>query len=182
MASVFNFAGTQFASFTYTNSYGEVKTYNVLLGASYENAKLKDLATLQNASFTEERHEVARKTLIKAIEKNLDPKTQSNQSKGQQDAYESIGKGLRIHKESGDVHMLAYRVRVTQSEEQKAQTIANAESGNYKERKVVNSRQTTIDKKEVKKMLDLRETKIVQFKFKAERLHKAKINGRILEF
>ena len=38
MKNPFNFNGCQFASFTYTNSYGEVSTYKVLLGASYENA------------------------------------------------------------------------------------------------------------------------------------------------
>ena len=182
MNNPFNFSGTQYASFEYTNSYGEVKTYNVLLGASYENARLKDLETLRNASFTEERHEVARKSLIKAIEKNLDPKTASRQSKAQTEAYMPIAKGLRMHVDTGVIYLLCRRNKVTQSEEQKARTIANAESGNFKERKVVNSRQTTIDKKEVKKMLNLKELEIMQFKFTSERMHQAKVNGNILEF
>jgi hypothetical protein len=182
MKNVFNFAGCQFASFTYTNSYGEISTYNVLLGADYGVAKGKDLVTLQNASFAEQGLEEARIRLVNAILKNLDPKTQSNQSKAQQDAYMNIGKGLRFHVESETVKVMAYLQGKTQSEEQKAQTIANQESGNFKIKKVTKSRQTTIDQNKVKKTLDLRERKIVQFTFSKERMTQAKVNGKTLTF
>ena len=177
MKNPFDFSGTSFASFDYTNAYGEVKTYLVLLGATYANAKKADLETLKNATFTEERHEVARKSLIASLEKNLDPKTQSNQSKGQQNAYQSLEKGFRLHLETGDINLLARKINVTQSEEQKAQSIANAESGEFKIRKKVNSRQATIDKNEVKKMLDLKERNMVQFKFKKGRFLEGRLSG-----
>ena len=182
MKNPFDFNSPQFASFDYTNSYGEVHTYNVLLGAKYSVAKMKDLITLRNASFTEQNLEEARLRLVTAIERNLDPKTQSNQSKGQIDAYIPLGNGFKINKKSENVHLMAYVVTKTQSEEQKAQTIANQESGEFKVRKTVNSRQTTIDQNKVKKALDLRERKIVNFIFSKDRLGGGRVNGTTLTF
>lgn len=180
MNNPFNFKGCQFASFTYTNSYGEVSTQTVLLGATYENAKAKDLATLQNASFTEQGLEIARLTLANSLLKNMNDKTRSNQSKGQIDAYINLYKGVRIHKETEEVHILAQFVSKTVSAEQKAQTEINKASGNFKERKTVNSRQATLDKKEVTKTLDLVQGKIRNFKLAKGSLESARVNGETL--
>jgi hypothetical protein len=182
MNNPFNFKGTQFASFDYTNSYGEVKTCNVLLGAKYNVAKMKDLITLRGASFPEQNLEEARVRLVTAIEKNLDPKTQSNQSKGQQDAYIHLTKGFKINKASDKVHLMAYSISTTQSEEQKVETENNKVSGLFKERKKVNSRQATIDQNDVKKALDLRELKLVNFIFSKDRVESARVNGSTLTF
>lgn len=179
----FDFKGTQFASFDYTNSYGVVKTYNVLLGARYNIAKMKDIITLRGASFPEQNLDEARLRLVKAHENNLNDKTRSNQSKGQIDAYIHLTKGFKINKASDKVHLMAYSQSTTQSEEQKAQTIANQESGNFKpEKKPVNSRQTTIDQNDVKKALDLRELKLVNFIFSKTRIEGARVNGTNLTF
>ena len=182
MKNVFNFKGCQFASFNYTNSHGEVFTYNVILGADYGVAKKADLETLKAASFTEQGLEEARIRLITALEKNLDPKTQSNQSKAQQDAYISLEKGMRLHKEKGTINILCRVIKKTQTEAQKEETKANIESGNFNPKKKTNKRQTTIDQDEVKKVLDLKERQIRQFNFSAEKMKQAKVNGETLTF
>ena len=182
MKNPFNFNGCQFASFTYTNSYGEVSTYKVLLGASYENARLKDIETLQNTSFPQQKLEFARLSIVNSMLKNMNNKTRSNQSQAQKDAYISLGKGLRIHKDSGEVKVMAYVQTKSQTPNQQSETLKNQQSGLFKTRKFVNSSQATLDKKQVKKMLELRETKIVQFTFTKERLERAKINGVTIEF
>jgi uncharacterized protein YjbI with pentapeptide repeats len=182
MKNSFNFAGCQFASFTYTNSYGEVSTQTVLLGATYENAKLKDIATLEGASFPEQNLDVARLTLLTALLKNMNDKTRSNQSKGQIDAYTNLYKGIGIHNETGKVSILAKFIKKTVSAEQKAQTEFNKASGEFKVRKVVNSRQTTLDKKEVTKTLDLEQAKIRRFNLSADSMESARVNGDYLVF
>ena len=54
MANPFNFKGTQFASFTYTNKQGEVSNYLVQLGGVYKNGLEKNIEKLKNASFEDE--------------------------------------------------------------------------------------------------------------------------------
>ena len=182
MNNPFNFAGCQFASFTYTNGYGEVSTQTVLLGATYENAKLKDIATLENASFPSESLEIARLSLLTALLKNMNDKTRSNQSKGQIDAYTNLYKGIGINIKSGKVSILAKAIKKTVSAEQEAQTIINKESGNFKVRKKVNSRQATLDKQEVANTLDLEQKKIRRFNLNVENMDSARVNGETLIF
>lgn len=182
MNNPFDFKGCQFASLNYTNAYGEVSTYKVLLGASYENAKMNDYETLNNASFPTQNLEIARISLVNALLKNMNKKTQTNQSKGQQDAYINLHKGLRLHKESGEIKIMANLVNKSQTSEQKTLTLSNQKSGNFKKRPTVNSSQKTLDKEEVEKLLKLKQKNIVQFTLTKDCLQKAKVNGQTLTF
>lgn len=78
-------------------------------------------------------------------------------------------------------HNVEYN-RSSATEAQKEETKANIESGNFKPKKKVNKRQTTIDQDTVKKALDLKERQIRSLKFSADRMKEAKVNGETLTF
>ena len=178
----FNFKGCQFASFNYTNSYGEVNTYKVLLGASYENIVAKDLEVLQNAHFDNKDLEIARLSLVTKLLANLNTKTKSNQSKAQSKAYMSLGKGMRLHKSSGKIHIMCLLVSKHQTKAQSISTTINQNSGDFKSRPRINSSQTTLNQNKVKELLKLKMNKIKQFTFMESRLKSAKVNGQTISF
>ena len=179
MNKLFDFKGCRFASFDYVNAQGVVSTYNVLIGAIYGNAVEKNIQALESVKYDDELMEQARVALLTSSKNNLNPKTASNQSKAQNEAYTHLGKGLKIHNENGGLYLQGYCIDKTQTEEQKAQTKINAESGNFAppKAKAKNPRPLTIAKDKVKKELGLRNENMVMFKFNAERLQGGRING-----
>ena len=174
--------GTQFASFEYVNKQGQVSTYNVLMGAVYGNAVQYNIDALSNAHFSDELKEKARIKLLDALVNNQNKKTQSNQSKAQQNAYVTLGKGFRVHKEKKTLSLLAYVMGKTQTEEQKRQTRLNKESGLFEAKKSSNPRPLTVAQNEVKKTLKLKATNMVSFNFERGKLLSGKVNGEIFEF
>jgi len=223
MKNPFNFAGCQFASFIYTNQFGIVSTYTVLLGVTYEISQQKDLISLIEANFANKDLEIAKTTLATALVSNMigkdshkeffednfekigtinDPKIavmldtfakegdtkqyQSNQSKGQDEGFTHLDiKGMKVCKETENLHIQAQFVKKTQSDKQIKETELNIASGNFKEikpKKSVNSKQATLDKNEVKKSLDLRGSKIVSFIFEEGRTKKARVNKTTIVF
>jgi hypothetical protein len=93
----------------YRNSQGEVANHNINCNISVANAKKADLKTLNELS-TVKLQEIAAKvgadieTANKALTELIQSKTKNlevgegntNQSKGQQNAYINIGKGLKL--------------------------------------------------------------------------------------
>jgi len=103
----------------YQNQQGEVSNYVINANISVDNAKRKDLEMLQNITDVKVT-EVSRKLkidkeivstahaeLIASLEQNLSKnfEDRNNQSKGQSDAYIHIGRSLRIHKETLELHV-----------------------------------------------------------------------------
>jgi len=187
MANVFNFKGAQFASFTYTNKQGVVSNYQVVLGFSYRNGQLENIEKLENASFDDEALENSRIEMLTKAKDNLDPKTKSNQSKAQDETYQHLHKGVKVHigKKSpalnGNVYIQAIVVKKTQTEEQIAQTEINKASGNFEEKKVVKNGEKVLNRKKVEKALELRNLSVATFKFAKGSLESARINGETLE-
>ena len=156
------FAGIQ--GYTAKTS-GEVANHTVNLAISVQNAKLKDLATLQSAdaeavveeiSATENiALEICRAALSEMREsavKNVGSFDQrTNQSKGQSDAYITHHDypSIRIHKDTMEVHIfgMANQKKVIKA-------------GTYKK---VNSSAKTIAKKLITKRLGLRAGKFRTF-------------------
>ena len=132
--------GVSFVSIKgYTNSYGEVANNLVNVGASYENAKAKDVATLQAMDVTSMGGDtiLLEKARVELINSFLNPN--ENRSNGQKDAYTHICKGIKVHNETGAVYIFGLR-------EQKKVII----EGTYP---VVNSRPLTLAKNQLKKGL-----------------------------
>lgn len=134
----------------YENKQGEISNYVINLGFDYGKMVDRDIQKLENASFEDELLEKARVTLLKRLLKNKDPKTQSNQSKGQQDAYYNPCKGLKFHIESGTFYFFGQKIR---------KKVLRAV-----EYKPKNSRPLTIAQNKVKKELNLSSHKLRQFK------------------
>ncbi len=183
MANPFNFKGTQFASFTYTNKQGEVSNYLVQLGGVYKKGLEKNIEKLKSASFEDEAWETARLEMIETMTANLNPKTANNRSKAQSDTYEHLHKGVKMHvgKKSpalnGNIYIGCNVVKKTQTAKQKAQTEINIASGNFEPKKP----KTKTVKSEISKVLDLHYLGFSNFKFAKGSLESARINGEIIE-
>jgi hypothetical protein len=121
------FANLNGASFVGIKGYTstttkEVANHVVNANFSYGNAVEKDLKALQNATdddikaisvwkgFSVELVKIAIAKLIDSFVKNQNPETQSNQSKGQQDAFIPVTNSIKYHIASGKLHIFALAV------------------------------------------------------------------------
>lgn len=172
-----NLNGTSFVGIrAYTSSTsGEVANHVVIANASYGNAVNEDLKKLDNATdadisaisekwgFSAELIRTAIDKLATSFRKNQNPETQSAQSKGQQDAYITITPSIKLHIESGKVHIFAQHHSKDVLVE-----------GEYKE---VNSRELTLCQNAVKKYFDFRTTKFRNFIVDKDQLSEVAISG-----
>ena len=157
--------GVSFVSIKgYTNSYGEVSNNLVNVGASLDNAKQKDIETLQSLNVTELNGDsiLLEKARVELINSFIAPN--ENRSNGQKDAYTIVGKGIKVHNETGEIYIFGLRT---------SKTII--EQGVYP---IVNSRPLTLAKNSLKK--DLKSSKFTQYKLSATSVIKA--NGEELIF
>jgi hypothetical protein len=157
--------GVSFVSIRYTNKSGEVSNNLINIGASYENAKRKDITYLENIDTTAHEFksapdliESARVALIEAF-----LKPDENRSNGQKDAYTQIVPGVKVHNETGLLYVYGYR-------EQKTVLV----KGEYK---TVKSAALTIAKNELRKLL--KTGKFTQYSLELGNTIKA--NGETLE-
>lgn len=127
--------GTSFVGLkNYATKRGEVANYTILIGASYENCMVHDynsLAENQEKIFGDlakdykmEDIETAYKNIADSLEIRLStPEVKEklraegnatlNASEAQSDAYEQIGKGVKVNKESGEVHIYGVQISKT---------------------------------------------------------------------
>lgn len=172
-----NLNGTSFVGIrAYKSSTsGEVANHVVIANASYGNAVDEDLKKLDNATdadvkainekwgFSFELIRTAIQKLSDNFRKNMNPETQSAQSKGQQDAYINITPSIKLHIESGKIHIFAQHHSKDVLVE-----------GEYKE---VNSRELTLCQNAVKKYFDFRTAKFRNFIVDKDQLSGVAING-----
>jgi hypothetical protein len=145
------------AKFVTVNGYeskksGEVANHNINVNISVENAKVTDLETLKNfpasqlneiadnVGASKEDALRAIEELIVSAERNLS-NDRTAQSKGQTDAYASLGKGLRLHLDTMEVYISGFANSKTVIVE-----------GTYK---TVNSKPKTLVKKAINKTLKM---------------------------
>ena len=125
----------------YSNKYGEVSNNVVSLGASYANAKIKDIEYLRNLDVATLESDMEFKLLEEARLALLASmiKPNANRSKGQTEAYIKVSTALKLHKDTLEIYVYGYCENKT--------TIVE---GEYP---VVNSRPLTIAKNLIKKGL-----------------------------
>jgi hypothetical protein len=123
----------------YENKQNEISNQLINVGVSYENAKAKDVETLANLDVTTLDTDIDTKLLIEAkvalIKSLIAP--DKARSEGQKNGYETLAKGIRVHKETRK--LLVYGYIVSKDVIQK---------GTYKK---VNSRPLTIAKNYLRK-------------------------------
>jgi tRNA G10 N-methylase Trm11 len=118
-----NLKGAKFIGINgYTNKYGEVANISLNTNVSIQNAKEKDLKTLQSLSPEElesiatentlpiDVMKVAQSEMVASAEKNLSAKMdeRTNQSKGQADAYLNLCPSVKLHKDSMNVFVSGF--------------------------------------------------------------------------
>jgi hypothetical protein len=158
--------GVSFVSIkNYTNKQNEVSNNLINVGINYENAKAKDIETLENLNLKAHDFKspldllkIAKEELILAF---LAPN--ENRSQGQQNAYTTILPGVKVHNETGVLYVYGYR-------ENKTVLV----KGEYKH---VNSAPLTIAKNELRALL--RTGKFTQFALEVGNTIKA--SGETLE-
>jgi len=171
-----NLNGSSFVGIKgYTSSTtGEVANHVVNANFSYGNAVEKDLKALQGATdedvmaiadkgFSVELVRTAIAKLRDAFVKNQNPETASAQSVAQSDAYVPITNSIKLHIESGKIHIYALAV----SKEVLVE-------GEYKS---VNSRELTLCQNAVKKYFNFSTAKYRSFIVDPEMLSGVNING-----
>lgn len=154
--------GARFVSLVYTNKEGETARHTILLGASYETAKQRDLQRL----LIKQPHldGIAKVACEELIESYKKPQGE-NEAYTCANVYEQTPiNGLKIHKESGELHLMGYGI---------AKVVLKPV-----EYKTVKSNEKTIAKNALRQMGRL--GKIRQFKLTTENLQKITINGKTL--
>ena len=134
--------GVSFVSIrNYKNASGEVSNNLINIGISYEKAKQKDIAFLENIDFSNYQFKSELSVLEQAKNELIASfiKPNENRSNGQIDAYTPIVSGLKVHNETGLLYIYGYRENKTILIE-----------GTYKS---VNSSKLTIAKNELRKLL-----------------------------
>lgn len=173
------FANLNGASFVgiknYTSSTtGEVANHVVIANFSYGNAVEKGLKALDNATdadvqaiadkgFTVDLVKTAIAKLADAFRKNQNPETASNQSKAQADAYINISPCIKLHIETGKLHIYAL-----------AHSKVVLVEGEYK---TVNSRELTLCQNAVKKYFEFSTAKYRNFIVDPSQLSGVNISG-----
>jgi len=159
--------GVSFVSIKgYVNSNNEMSNNLINVGASYEKAKKADVETLQNLDLTTIKTATDLITLEKARTELINGLIAPDKarSEGQIDAYFNICKGVKAHRETGELYIYGYR--------EKKEVIVK---GEYP---TVNSRPLTIAKNELRKLL--KTGKFTQYK--VSNIDNMKLNGETLEF
>jgi len=118
----------RFVGFDYTNKQNEKSNYVVLCGVDYGNAvdkKIKALESLDandlidiaklNPLFNVDIVATAASKLLEALIKNKNKETASNQSKGQNDSYATVGgrSGIRLHLETKKLYAYGFLIKRT---------------------------------------------------------------------
>lgn len=116
-----SFNGAKFIGVNgYKNQHGEISNQILNVNVDIRKAKESDLVTLSKITEKQLRvvakqvnvgFEVARRALkemIHSAERNLSNDNKTAQSEAQNDAYISLGKGLRLHKDSMEVYVSGF--------------------------------------------------------------------------
>jgi len=162
-----NLNGASFIGITNYESVksGEIAHYTVNVNIGIETAKKKDFQTLQSVTDTDvnnmvkqtnfdvETVKLALSEMIASAEKNLSANLneRSKQSQGQTDAYVPVAKGVKLHKETMQLHIFGMI--------QSKKVVPNCE-GTFKQ---VKSADKTLAKKAWTKYLNLRAGKFRNF-------------------
>ncbi len=158
--------GARFANFTYTaKGTGEVASHTLALGVSIENAYKRDIAILSavRPSLSGVDGEACDE-LLASLRESLTKGVGNNSAYTCKDVYEQICRGVKVHKETGALHVTGFSIAKN--------VIAE---GAYKS---VKSSAKTLAKNKLRKRM--KSGKFRQFAF--ENLTSARMNGKTLEF
>ena len=171
--------GVSFVGVNYTNQKNEKSQYLINIGVSYENAKAKDLQTLQELKVSEIKNykgldkdaitelDKAKDALIKALIKPNKAK-----SDGQKNAYTHLINGMKIHNKTHDLFVFGFKVKKTVEIK-----------GEYKKTEFAYEGSKPLTRaKNYLRVQYMKSTKYRQFKIVSEQAHKFKLSGDTIIF
>jgi hypothetical protein len=160
--------GCKFISFLYkTKGTGETSIYTINFGIDYKNSVKHDKELLENYVPLDEIEIQAKSEMLESMRQTLEEGV--SRSYTLQDVFETLGKGIKMHKETKEIHIYGY----VQSKEQ------IAEPTNPK--KPVNSRPLTLTKKAIEKGLNFKRNKFASFVLNPENIAGIKISGGTIQ-
>jgi hypothetical protein len=160
--------GCRFLTFLYqSKGTGEVAKYQVNFGISYHAACESDKALLEGYTPENEIEAQAKAEILQSLMETLTTGVSSSYT--QKDTFESIGKGMRQHKETGEIYIYA----LVHSKEQIEPPV--------NPKKAVNSSAKTLAKRSIEKALDMKRNRFAQFILNPENIGGIKVCGDMIE-
>lgn len=160
--------GATFMTFLYTSKgTGETSKYQINFGIDYKAACDHDRKALIAYVPSNELEETAKAEMLKSLTETLEEGVSSSYT--QKDTFETLGKGVRQHKENGMIYIYGY----VQSKEQVEPPT--------KEKKPVNSKPLTLAKRDIEKACDFKRNRFAQFIIDPSHIGGIKIKGDIIE-
>ena len=161
-------SGATFVTFLYTSKgTGETSKYQINFGIDYKGACATDRTLLEAFTPTNEIETQAKEEMLKSLVETLEEGVSSSYT--QTDTFETLGKGVRQHKENGMIYIYGY----VQSKEQIEPPT--------KEKKAVNSKPLTLAKREIEKACNFKRNRFAQFIIDPIHIGGIKVKGDIIE-
>lgn len=163
--------GCRFVGFLYqSKTTGEVANYCINLGVDYIESLKNDLDAITTYSPKDDLEKQAREDIIASLQKTIAPKTiEEQKEKEENDPYDHIGKGLKQHKDTGELYIWGFQQSKTQVEPP------------TKEIKPKNSKPLTIAKEKLKRDCKFKSIKFRQYILAKENIAGIVVNGEPLE-
>ena len=160
--------GCAFMSFLYTTKgTEETSRYLINFGIDYRKACETDKAILEAYQPTDDLETQAKGEMLLSLTQTLTEGV--SQAYTQADTFESIGKGIRQHKETGEIYLYGFIAS--------KETVAEAKNP----KKAVNSRPLTLAKRKIEKACEFKRNKFGQFILNPENIAGIRTNGEVIE-
>lgn len=161
-------SGPTFVSFLYQKkTTGEVSRYTINFGIDYRNAAEHDRNALLAYTPKGDLEIQAKEEMLKSLTETLEEGVSSAYT--QKDTYETIAKGIKQHKETGEVYVSGF---VHSKDQVEPPT---------KEEKPVKSRPLTLAKKAIEKACGFKRTRFGNFILSPENIGGVLVKGDVLE-
>ena len=160
--------GCKFMTFLYTSKgTGETSKYQINFGIDYHNAVEADKLALESYEPKDELEKEAKTQMLQSMTETLTEGVSSSYT--QKETFDNIGKGIRQHRETGELYIYGF----VQSKEQVAPPT--------KEKKPVNSRPLTLAKKSIEKACEFKRNRFGQFILTPQNIGGIVVCGDVVE-
>lgn len=160
--------GCKFISFLYmTKGTGETSRYTLNFGIDYKAACEADKIALEAYQPQNDIETEAKAQMLQSLTETLTQGVSSSYT--QKDTFDNIGKGIRQHKETGEIYLYGF----IQQKEQVAPPT--------NPKKPVNSRPLTLVKRDIEKALEFKRNKFGQFILNPDNIAGVKVCGDLIE-
>jgi hypothetical protein len=160
--------GCSFMTFLYrSKGTGETSKYQINFGIDYHKACKADKDALESYAPKDTLEETAKAEMLQSLTETLTEGVSSSYT--QKDTFDNIGKGIRQHRETGEIYIYGF---VQNKEQVEPPTTP---------KKPVNSRPLTLAKKAIEKACDFKRTRFGSFIINPENIGGIVTRGEVIE-